>query len=194
MWTPTGPFPIPTGSRILLRDHAFLKPRFRVVSFSVCAGIGLGLSLIGLFGVVAYAVTLQTHEFGVRMALGALSRDILALVLRKDCSSLPPELFLAWPLRSWPFASLSHNSGLSPSSICASCSSRPSLCSLPVSSPATYLLAEPPKSTPWSPSATSDGARDLARIFLAPKRKILTPCLASEQQRPVSQCCASVGN
>jgi len=67
----------------MLESHTFMRPRFRVFSFSACAGIGLGLSLIGLFGVMAYSVTLQTQEFGIRMALGALTGDILALVLRK---------------------------------------------------------------------------------------------------------------
>jgi putative ABC transport system permease protein len=48
-----------------------------------CAGIGLGLAVIGLFGVIAYSVTLQMHDFGVRIALGAQSGNILSLVLRK---------------------------------------------------------------------------------------------------------------
>jgi putative ABC transport system permease protein len=56
---------------------------FRLISFSVCAGIGLGLALIGLFGVMVYSVMLQTHELGVRMALGAHRGNILALVLRE---------------------------------------------------------------------------------------------------------------
>ena len=47
------------------------------------AAIGLGLALIGLFGVMAYSVTLQTHEFGVRIALGAQSGNILGFVLRR---------------------------------------------------------------------------------------------------------------
>jgi putative ABC transport system permease protein len=50
----------------------------------MCAGIGLGLALIGLFGVMVYSVTLQTHELGVRMALGAQSGNILTLVLSKE--------------------------------------------------------------------------------------------------------------
>jgi putative ABC transport system permease protein len=66
-----------------LNKLVYLKPKFRLISFSVCAGIGLGLALIGLFGVMVYSVTLQTHELGVRMALGAHSGNILRLVLGK---------------------------------------------------------------------------------------------------------------
>ena len=61
----------------------YLQPRFRLISFSICAGLGLGLALIGLFGVMAYAVTLRMQEFGIRIALGAQSTDILSLVLKK---------------------------------------------------------------------------------------------------------------
>jgi putative ABC transport system permease protein len=66
-----------------LQNHEYMKPKFRLVSFGACAAIGLGLALIGLFGVMAYSVTLQTHEFGVRIALGAQVGNILGLVLRK---------------------------------------------------------------------------------------------------------------
>ena len=66
-----------------MQKTTFMKPRFRVLSFGVCAGIGLGLALIGLFGVIAYSVTLHTHDFGIRIALGAPGGNILFLVLSK---------------------------------------------------------------------------------------------------------------
>ena len=66
-----------------LQLNTYLKPRFRLISFSICAFIGLGLSMIGLFGVMGYSVALQTHDLGIRMALGAQKVDVLGLVLRQ---------------------------------------------------------------------------------------------------------------
>jgi putative ABC transport system permease protein len=73
----------PSTLEAFLHDDDYLRPRFRLVSFGTCAGIGLTLALIGLFGVTSYSVALQTQEFGVRMALGAPHSNILMLVLRK---------------------------------------------------------------------------------------------------------------
>jgi putative ABC transport system permease protein len=65
---------------ILHRDY-MAAPEFGLVLLGIFAGIGLILSAIGVFSVMAYTVSLQTHDIGIRMALGAQPDGVLKMIL-----------------------------------------------------------------------------------------------------------------
>jgi ABC-type antimicrobial peptide transport system permease subunit len=49
----------------------------------VFAGIALALAMVGVYGLLQYSTTRQTHDIGIRMALGATRMDVLRAVMRQ---------------------------------------------------------------------------------------------------------------
>ena len=64
-------------------QESYAQPQFGLVSIAGFAGIGLVLAIVGVFSVMAYAVSVETREIGIQMALGAQRGQILRMVLRK---------------------------------------------------------------------------------------------------------------
>jgi putative ABC transport system permease protein len=65
-----------------LRGDYYAEPRFALTTVGAFGALGFVLVIVGIFSVMAYTVSLRTREFGIRMALGAQSGDVLRMVLK----------------------------------------------------------------------------------------------------------------
>jgi predicted permease len=76
-------FDVKTMETHLQLGQAYFFMRLAATLATVVGLIGLVQTMVGLYGVIAYGVAQRTREFGIRMALGALPRDVIGGVLRR---------------------------------------------------------------------------------------------------------------
>ena len=100
----------------LQTDEALKQDRLIAQLVSFFGLLGLLLSCVGLYGIMAHAVVRRTNEIGIRMALGAGRRDIVWMVLKESLLLVAVGLAVGLPA-SWGAAQLISNQlfGLRPS-------------------------------------------------------------------------------
>ncbi len=64
-------------------SDAVTQPRFNLFLLGLFSAIALLLSAAGIYGVTAYSVSQRTHEFGIRLALGAQVGDVLRMIIKQ---------------------------------------------------------------------------------------------------------------
>jgi putative ABC transport system permease protein len=64
-----------------IRGESIAPQRLNLTLLTIFAAIAFVLAIVGIYGVMSYAVTQRTHEIGIRMAIGAQPRDVFRMIL-----------------------------------------------------------------------------------------------------------------
>jgi putative ABC transport system permease protein len=97
------PFQVQTLDQVI--SDSVAAPRFRGELLGGFAALGMALALAGIYGVIAYSVTLRTHEIGIRLVLGAerslILRMVLAEGLKLGAVGILLGMGVAWSLKRY---------------------------------------------------------------------------------------------
>jgi predicted permease len=83
IWSMNGKQPIFLASTMKeLLDQSMARTSFTLVMLAIAGGMALVLGIVGIYGVIAYAVSQRTREIGIRIALGARPGSLLGMYVR----------------------------------------------------------------------------------------------------------------
>ena len=83
VWSVNGNLPVASVRTLdQIRAGSMAQTSFALVMLGIAAAVALLLGVVGIYGVIAYVATQRTKEIGIRIALGAASRDVSGLFVR----------------------------------------------------------------------------------------------------------------
>jgi putative ABC transport system permease protein len=84
VWSVNGSLPVANfRSMTDIMAASMAQTSFALVMLAIAGGVALVLGIVGIYGVIAYIASQRTKEIGIRIALGAVTRDVTGLFLRQ---------------------------------------------------------------------------------------------------------------